>query len=87
MTVLGLENIQRKDTAIYYRRHFSAEALYDLPSRKSSGKIEFTIETDPFGKVIVTVSLIDPVDYPVIQVKRALKEYIAKLDKDGKLPL
>lgn len=87
MTVLGLDNILRKDNAIYYRRQFSADASYDLAGRKASGKIEFTIETSPFGESVISVNLIDPVNYPVIQVKRALKEYIGKLDTAGKLPL
>ena len=57
-----------------------------MPGHNSSGKIEFTIETTPFGNNDISVDLIDDVDYPVIQVKRALKDYIDKLDTAGKLP-
>ena len=87
MTVLGLKDIRRKEDGIYYRRKFSANAEYQLPlGREEDGKIEFTIETSPFGTNDISVNLIDPVNYPVIQVKRALKDYIGKLDTDGKLP-
>lgn len=86
MTVLALKNITRKESAIYYRRQFSANASYQMPGRNSSGQIEFTIETTPLGKNNIDVDLIDDVDYPVLQVKKALKDYIGKLDTAGKLP-
>lgn len=86
MTVLALKDIKRKESAIYYRRQFSANASYQLPGRKSSGQIEFTIEMTPLGYNDIQVDLVDSVDYPVIQVKRALKDYISKLDTAGKLP-
>ena len=87
MTVLGLKDIHREENGIYYRRKFSANAEYELPlGREETGKIEFIIETSPFGSNAISVNLIDPVNYPVIQVKRALKEYIDKLDSAGKLP-
>ncbi len=86
MTVVALKDITRKESAIYYRRQFSAKASYQMSGHNSSGKIEFTIETTPLGKNNISINLIDDVDYPIIQVKRALKDYIGKLDTAGKLP-
>ena len=87
MTVLGLNDIQRKENGVYYRRKFSASAEYEMPSgHNEDGRIEFIIETSPLGKNSVSVQLIDPVNYPILPVKRALKEYITELDMAGMLP-
>lgn len=86
MTILGINDITRKENFIYYRREFFASALYDLPGRKYSGKIEFTIETTPLGKKDISIKMVDPVDYPLIPVIKSLKEYIGTLDNEGKLP-
>ena len=87
MTVLGLNDISRKENGVYYRRKFSANAEYELPGgHNEDGKIEFVIETTPLGKINISVKLIDPVNYPVLPVKRALKDYICELDTEGKLP-
>ncbi len=86
MTIREINDISRKENFIYYRREFSGEVLYDFPDRNHSGKIEFTIETAATGKKDIRISLVDPVDYPVIPVMQSLKEYIRTLDDDGKLP-
>ena len=87
MTVLRLNDITRKEDGLYYRRKFSASAEYELPSgHNEDGKIEFIIETSPLGQNSISVKLIDPVNYPVLPVKRALKEYINDLDMAGMLP-
>ena len=87
MTVLGLKDIRRKEDGLYYRRKFSASAAYQLPGgHNEDGKIEFIIETSPLGKSDISVKLIDPINYPVLPIKRALKDYIGALDIEGKLP-
>ena len=87
MTVLDLKDIRRKENGVYYRRKFSASAAYQLPGgHNEDGKIEFIIETSPLGKNSISIKLIDPVNYPILPVKRALKDYICELDTAGKLP-
>lgn len=86
MTVLGISDITRKENFIYYRREFKAQALIDLPGKKHSGEIEFTIETAPTGKKEISVTILDSVDYPLIPIMRNLKEYIKNLDSSGELP-
>ncbi len=86
MTILDITDITRKETCIYYRREFSGSALYDLPGRKTSGKIEFTIETAPTGKSEIQIRLVDPVEYPLLPVLQGLKQYIASMDADARLP-
>lgn len=86
MTVLGISDITRKENFIYYRREFKAQALIDLPGKKHSGEIEFTIETAPTGKKEISVTILDSVDYPLIPIMRNLKEFIKNLDSSGALP-
>ncbi len=86
MTILDITDIIRKENFIYYRREFTAKALYDLPGKKTEGKIEFTIETEPTGKKDIRVMLLDPIDYPVLSVIQHLKAFIATLENEDKLP-
>ena len=86
MTVLRLDDIIRKEDGLYYRRKFSASAVYELASHSEDGRIEFVIETSPLGQNSISVKLIDDVNYPILPVKRALKEYINDLDMAGMLP-
>jgi len=86
VTILDITDIVRKENFIYYRREFTAKALYDLPGRKIQGKIEFTIETEPTGKKDIHVVLLDPIDYPVLPVIQHLKTFIGSLENEDKLP-
>ncbi len=86
MTILAIDDIARKETFIYYRREFTGKALYDLPGRRHSGSIEFSIETEPTGKKDIRVRLLDSIDYPLLPIVSNLKRYILDLDREGKLP-
>lgn len=86
MTILELNDVVRKENFIYYRREFTGKAIYDLPGRKHSGLVEFTIETEPTGKKDIRIKIIDAVDYPLLAVIQTLKVFIMNLDNDGKLP-
>lgn len=86
MTILELKDISREENFIYYRREFTASAVYDLPGKHHTGQIKFTIETEPTGKKDIHVTLIDAVDYPVLPVLKALKDFILAMDREGMLP-
>lgn len=76
----------RKENFIYYRREFHAKAVYELPEGMRTGRIEFTIETEPTGKKDISVKLVDQMEYPLLPLLQALKEYIKYFDRDGQLP-
>lgn len=84
--IQAINDIIRKENFIYYRREFTGIAVYELPGSKDSGRIEFTIETEPTGKKDVHIKLIDEVNYPTLSIVKNLKEFILNLDKDGRLP-
>jgi len=86
VTILSISNIERKENFIYYRREFTGTAAYEIPGRTVQGSIEFTIETTPLGKKDIHVKIIDQIDYPTIPLTKALKETIALMDSEGKLP-
>lgn len=86
MNINSLLEVTRKENFIYYRREFHAKAVYELPEGKRTGRIEFTIETEPTGKKDISVKLVDQVEYPLLPLIQSLKEYIKAYDREGQLP-
>jgi hypothetical protein len=87
MKVLNLKNVVRKDSPIYYRRIYSGAAVLDMMGRQVDCRLEWTVETTPFGTSSVTLNSVDDVDYPKIPLQKALKDYITELDRNGGLPV
>jgi hypothetical protein len=86
MRVLEIKNITRKDVPIYYRRLFSGIAIMDLMNKSVERQIDFAIETKPTGQKNISVTLTEPVDYPLIPLLRELKKFVDTLDGNGGLP-
>ncbi|MDR1325038.1 MAG: hypothetical protein LBK00_03265 [Treponema sp.] len=88
MKVLEIKNIVRKDVPIYYRMFFSGCACLELAANNSiERQINFSIEIKPTGLKEIIVALDEPVDYPLLPLKKALKAAIEDLDHNGNLPL
>lgn len=86
MRIVELLNISRKETPLFYRRVYTAQAVFDSPRGRAEKDVQFTVEHRPVGGVDIQVDSIDNLDYPLIPVVRELKTYIANLDKKGSLP-
>ena len=88
MQILKLNNVNKNEGVIYYCRHYTAEAEIELPNCVEKLPISFTIETGPLGDKQFDIDF-DPhrVNYPLVPIKRALKEYILNIDQLGALPL
>jgi hypothetical protein len=86
MRVLSIKDIMRKDVPIYYRRLFSGVAVLELVKEPVERRIDFSIETQPTGVKVISVSFAEPVDYPLVPLNRELKKYIDSLDVAGGLP-
>ncbi|GHV74477.1 hypothetical protein AGMMS49940_17790 [Spirochaetia bacterium] len=86
MKIIGIKNIVRKDVPIYYRRLFTGSLEIDLMGKNLERTIDFTIETLPTGMNQVSVTIADPIDYPLVPLMRELKQFIAVLDETGGLP-
>jgi hypothetical protein len=86
MNIVGLENVVRKDSHIYYRREFKADAIIEIMSRKRNVPVEFVLEHKPTGGIDVSASIGGDLDYPMVPVVNKLKTLIAELDKQRALP-
>ncbi len=86
MKILDLKNLFREEGYIYYRRNFTGTADIEVPGQTLETDIDFCIETDPLGQKSVDIQFLKPVNYPVLPIKKALKDYILVQDSEGKLP-
>jgi len=86
MRIVELLNISRKETPIFYRRVYTAQAVFESTHGRTGKDIQFTVEHRPVGGVDIHIEPLDNLDYPLIPVVRELKSFIADLDKKGSLP-
>ncbi|MBO6099875.1 MAG: hypothetical protein J6P07_00900 [Spirochaetaceae bacterium] len=86
MEVLEIKNLYREETGLYYRRNFTGLAVIELPIKTIEVPLDFIIEMGPMGNKDFDIELKDKIDYPLLPVIKKLKEYIEKLEAEGKLP-
>ena len=86
MKVIEIKNIVRKDVPIYYRRLYSSRVVIELLKKSVEVPLDFQIEHKPTGQIEITITSMGAVDYPLVPIKRELKQYIGAMDSAGKLP-
>ena len=86
MKIIDFKNIKRKDVPIYYRRLYSCLAVLEVINKPVEVHLDFQIEHKPTGQTEITITSMGAVDYPLVPLKRELKQFIGALDSDGKLP-
>ncbi len=86
MKIVDLSNIFRKETHIYYRREFKADAIVEIMDKTKCIPIEFVLEHKPTGAVDINTTIVDTIDYPLVPLVSMLKTFIGDLDKKGALP-
>lgn len=88
MKVLGLNSINREDSELYYRRKFTANAKLDILSSTVETEVLFCIETGPLGNKTIEVEIPEgkKLNYPVLPIMSALKQFILTMDSKGNLP-
>ena len=86
MKIIELKNVVRKDVPIYYRRLYTSIAVLELLNKTSEVPLEFQIEHMPTGSIEITIISMGNVDYPLVPLKKELKNFIGVLDSAGKLP-
>jgi hypothetical protein len=87
MKVTSIKNLIRKDVPIYYRRLYSGVLEIELINETVESKINFTMETKPTGISEVIINDMEHVDYPLLPLVKAVKQYISLLDDNQGLPL
>ncbi|MBR5645752.1 MAG: hypothetical protein IKX23_03825 [Treponema sp.] len=86
MRVLGIENLQRSDSQIFYIRRYSGIAKIELPKSVEDTPISFSIEMDCLGNKSVCLDIQKQIDYPLLPLKKGLIEFIISEDREGRLP-
>jgi len=86
MKIVDLSNIFRKETHIYYRREFKADAIVEIMDTTKRIPIEFVLEHKPTGAVDINTTIVETIDYPLVPLVSMLKSYIGDMDKRGALP-
>ena len=86
MRILELRDLNREEGYIYYRRNFTGTAVIEIPGSTLEAPVAFCIEMDPFGVKTIEIDIENTLNYPVLPVKKALKEYILLRDLEGILP-
>ena len=86
MRVTELKDIVPEHGQVFYMRKYKCNAVLELPTSTETTPIFFSIETSPFGKKIIEISFLKPLNYPLIPVKKALFEFILTEEMEGRLP-
>jgi len=86
MKVVELRELNRRDSAVHYIKEFTGVAVLASGTIKAETDIAFTLEHKPLGSPELIVRIMDPVDWPLLPVIRALREHILDLEKTGRLP-
>lgn len=87
MTVLGIDQLQKDEGHIFYRQKYSGVATIEIVSKNVSFPLTFIIDTNPLGIKTIEIGILpQDVSYPIIPLKKALKEYVNTLSEQGKLP-
>ncbi len=86
MKVAELKNIQWEEGQIFYLRKYNCTAVLELPIETEEVPIFFSIESDPFGRKNIDLTINRQINYPLLPVKKALLEFILSEDSEGRLP-
>ncbi|MBQ1949383.1 MAG: hypothetical protein II367_04415 [Treponema sp.] len=86
MRILELRDLNREEGYIYYRRYFTGTAVIEIPGSTLETPVSFCIEMNSFGAKTIEIDIQNTLNYPVLPVKKALKEYILLQDAEGILP-
>jgi hypothetical protein len=86
MKIIQIKEIIRKDVPIYYRRLFSGLLVVELLNKTVERHIDFSIETKPTGQKDISITILEPIDYPLVPLVREVKQHVIDLDDNGGLP-
>ncbi|MDR0540209.1 MAG: hypothetical protein LBG74_06885 [Spirochaetaceae bacterium] len=86
MGLVALNNVIRKDSPIYYRHLYTGIAVVEVAGRRREARIDFVVETNPWGARATTVDILESIDYPALVLQKELKNAIEYLDFQNKLP-
>lgn len=86
MKVLEMKNLQREEGQIFYLRKYTCTLSLQLPTGDEDINIKFKIETSPLGSKTFELSILTPINYPLLSLKRSILEYLLVEEQEGRLP-
>ena len=87
LRIIELQNLDRKDIPLSYRRTFTANARAEGANSGSfTQSIEFDIEKTAMGTTEISVRIVGSCQYPLVPLKRELRTHISQLESGGALP-
>ncbi|MBR6153911.1 MAG: hypothetical protein IKQ43_05690 [Treponema sp.] len=87
MKVKEINSISKEDGFIYYINRYRGNAVLEILAKEVSIPVSFSIEINPLGQKNIEVeNLPSSLNYPVMPVKKSLKEFIDSMYTDGVLP-
>ncbi|MBP5359713.1 MAG: hypothetical protein J6Y69_11105 [Treponema sp.] len=87
MKVKEINSISKEDGYIYYINRYRGNAVLEILAKEVSIPVSFSIEINPLGQKNIEVeNLPSSLNYPVMPVKKSLKEFIDSMYSDGVLP-
>jgi len=87
MIVKQLDNIKKKDSFLYYRDNYSADAVFEYGknSQTETASVEFSIEKTAIGDTIINVLINSSINYPMLPAIKSLKQFVSDMQTEGSL--
>ena len=88
MKIKSLDNITKKDSFLFYRNEYNADAvfIYGTDSKEEKVPVYFTVERTAAGIPVITAKILKHINYPMLGASSELKKIISDLEHNGGLP-
>ncbi len=88
MEIISLQNIVKKESFLFYRNEYNADAVFVYGSSKTEETVPvyFSVERTAAGIPVITSKFIRHLNYPMLGASAQLKKLITELEKKGELP-
>ncbi len=88
MIIKQLDNIKKKDSLLYYRNDYIADAVFEFGKNSSCEKasVEFSIEKTAIGETRINVLINGHINYPMLPAIKLLKQYVTEKQAEGLFP-
>ena len=86
MKLKSIENIKKKESLLYYKNDYLADAVFEYgkDSKEEKIPIEISIEKTALGEEKVNVAIKGHINYPMLSAIKILKDEISKMRSEGK---
>ncbi|MDX9800903.1 MAG: hypothetical protein RBT69_06175 [Spirochaetia bacterium] len=88
MIVKQLDNLRKKDSYLYYRNDYCADAVFEYGKNSNTEKasVEFSIEKTAIGDTKINVLINSSINYPMLPAMKTLKAFVMDMQTEGSLP-